>query len=190
MRTLGRLLLAGAIAAPAALSVTQVAQAGQAAPAHLPGQGVPAAIKVPAGNRLFLGGHGVGVQIYSCNATATGYSWSFVAPRANLYNRHGRLIILHYAGPTWQARDGSKVVGRAVASVTVSPAAIPWLLLAAASAAAGPEGGQLADTTYVQRLHTAGGIAPAAAECTAATAGTQASVPYTADYYFWKKARD
>jgi hypothetical protein len=34
-----------------------------------------------------------------------------------------------------------------------------------------------------------GGIAPPAAECTAATAGTQASVPYTADYYFWKKAR-
>jgi hypothetical protein len=34
-----------------------------------------------------------------------------------------------------------------------------------------------------------GGSAAPAAECTAATAGTQANVPYAADYYFWKKAR-
>jgi hypothetical protein len=175
-----RLLLAGIAAAAAALSVTAVAQAGPRAPT------VPYKIQVPAGNKVFLVGHAVGVQIYSCNATAGGFAWGFVAPRANLYNDHGKLIITHFAGPTWQAKDGSKVVGQAEAMVTVDRTAIPWVRLAAASTAAGPDGDRLVDTTYVQRIATTGGLAPPAADCTAATAGTVAEVPYTADYYFWK----
>ena len=172
-----RLLLAVIVAAAAALSLMQVAQAGPPPPV------VPDAIKVPDGNKVFLIGHAVGVQIYSCN----GVVWSFVAPRANLYNKHGKLIITHFAGPTWEAKDGSTVVGRAEASVTVDPTAIPWLRLAAASTAAGPDGDRLIATTYVQRIATTGGLAPLAAECNATTAGTVAEVPYTADYYFWKK---
>ena len=70
--------------------------------------------------------------------------------------------------------------------VTVDATAIPWLLLSAASTAAGPDGDRLVHTTYIQRIATTGGLAPPAAECTAATAGTVAEVPYTADYYFWK----
>lgn len=172
-----RLLLAGIAAAAAALSVTQAAQAAPA---------VPGEIQVPAGNKVFLVGHAAGVQIYSCNASAGGFAWGFVAPRANLYNDHGKLIITHFAGPTWQAKDGSTVVGRAEASVTVDATAIPWVRLAAASTAAGPDGDRLVHTTYIQRIATTGGLAPPAAECTAATAGTVAEVPYTADYYFWK----
>jgi Protein of unknown function (DUF3455) len=172
-----RLLLAVIVAAAAALSLMQVAQAGPPPPV------VPDAIKVPDGNKVFLIGHAVGVQIYSCN----GVVWSFVAPRANLYNKHGKLIITHFAGPTWEAKDGSTVVGRAEASITVDPTAIPWLRLAAASTAAGLDGDRLVATTYVQRIATTGGLAPPAAECNATTAGTVAEVPYTADYYFWKK---
>jgi hypothetical protein len=171
------LLLAVIAAAAAALPLMQVAQAGPPPPV------VPDAIKVPVGNKVFLIGHAVGVQIYSCN----GVVWSFVAPRANLYNKHGKLIITHFAGPTWEAKDGSTVVGRAEASITVDPTAIPWLRLAAASTAAGPDGDRLVATTYVQRIATTGGLAPPAAECNATTAGTVAEVPYTADYYFWKK---
>lgn len=176
-----RLLLAGIAAAAAALSVTQVAQAGPLPPT------VPGPIQVLAGNKVFLVGHAVGVQIYSCNPTAGGFAWGFVAPRANLYNDHGKLIITHFGGPTWQAKDGSKVVGQPEASVTVDATAIPWVRLSAASTAAGPDGDRLVDTTYIQRIATTGGLAPPAAECTAATAGTVAEVPYTADYYFWKK---
>ena len=62
----------------------------------------------------------------------------------------------------------------------------PWLLLSAASTTAGPDGDRLARTTYIQRLATTGGLSPAAATCNADTAGSQAEVPYTADYYFWK----
>jgi Protein of unknown function (DUF3455) len=172
-----RLLLVGIVAAAAALSLVQVAQAGPPAPV------VPGAIAVPDGNKVFLVGHGVGVQIYSCN----GVVWGFVAPRANLYANNGKLIITHFAGPTWQAKDGSTVVGLAEASITVDPTAIPWLRLSAVSTAAGPDGDRLVDTTFVQRIATTGGLAPPAAECNATTAGTVAEVPYTADYYFWKR---
>jgi hypothetical protein len=172
-----RLLLVGIVAAMAVLSLTQVAQAGPPPPV------VPGEIQVPAGNKVFLVGHAIGVQIYSCN----GVSWGSATPRANLYNDHGKLIITHFAGPTWQAKDGSRVVGLAEKMVTVDPTAIPWVRLSAASTAAGPDGDRLVATTYVQRIATTGGLAPPAAECNAATAGTVAEVPYTADYYFWKR---
>jgi len=182
-----RLLVGGIIAAAAALSGTQVAQAAQVAQDGPPAPTVPGPIQVGDGNKVFLVGHAVGVQIYSCNATPSGFVWGFVAPRADLFDDNGKLIITHFGGPTWQAKDGSTVVGHAEASVTVDPTAIDWVLLSRASTAAGPDGDRLVDTTYVQRISTTGGLAPPAAECTAATAGTVAEVPYTADYYFWKK---
>jgi Protein of unknown function (DUF3455) len=70
---------------------------------------------------------------------------------------------------------------------TGSVTATPWLRLSAASTAAAPDGDRLVDTTYIQRIATTGGLAPPSAECNAATAGTRAEVPYTADYYFWKR---
>jgi len=146
--------------------------------------GVPPEVKVDAHeNKLFLVGHAIGVQIYACNGTA----WTFVAPRADLYNDRGQRIVTHFAGPTWQANDGSKVVARADGTATPDPTAIPWLRLVKSSTAVGPFGGdQLVKTTFVQRLNTRGGLVPAASTCTAANAGTQAEVPYTADYFFWK----
>jgi hypothetical protein len=172
-----RLLLVGVVAAAAVVSLTQVAQAGPPSP------DVPPTIAVPVGNKVFLVGHAVGVQVYSCN----GVVWGFVAPRAKLYDDHGKLIITHFAGPTWRATDGSRVVGQLAADpVTVDATAIPWLLLSARTFA-GPDGDRLVPTTYVQRIATTGGLAPPARTCTAATAGAVAEVPYTADYYFWKK---
>jgi Protein of unknown function (DUF3455) len=170
-----RLLLVGVVAAAAVLSLAQVALAGPPPPV------VPSKIQVPDGNKVFLVGHAVGVQIYSCN----GVVWSSATPRANLYDDHGKLIITHFAGPTWQATDGSKVVGQPEASVTVDPTAIPWVRLSA-STTPGPDGDRLVATTFVQRIATTGGLAPATAACNATTAGTVAEVPYTADYYFWK----
>jgi hypothetical protein len=176
-----RLLVAAIVAAAATVSLTQVALAGPPAPM------VPPEIVVPEGNKVFLVGHAVGVQIYSCNATPGGFAWSSATPRANLYNDQGMLIITHFAGPTWQFRDGSRVVGRAEASVIPDLTAIPWVRLVAASTAAGPDGDRLVATTYIQRIRTTGGLTPPAADCNAATAGTVAEIPYTADYYFWKK---
>ena len=177
-----RLLIAGLVAA--AVAAWPMAAVGDAHPRP---PKVPTEVAVPDGNKLFLEAHAVGVQIYSCNATATGYGWTLVAPRANLYDRHGKLIITHFAGPTWQAKDGSKVVGARVNGVNVDPTAIDWLLLSATPTAPGPHGrGTLADTSFIQRLNTTGGRPPAAANCNATTVGTQAEVPYTADYFFFR----
>jgi hypothetical protein len=176
-----RLVRLVAVLAVAAWPLVQIAHAGPAA------VGVPPKLEVPDGNKVFLVGHAVGVQIYACNATASGYRWDFVAPQAILYGDNGKLVATHFAGPTWRATDGSAVVGHVLERVTVDSTAIPWLKLAA-DPIAGLDGDRLAETTYIQRIATTGGLPPAAAACDADTAGTTADVPYTADYYFWKGA--
>ena len=184
METRNRLRHKLAAAALAAASIGVLAHPAVAGPSS---PDVPNDIAVEAGNKVFLVGHAVGVQIYTCNATPTGtsWSWSSAVPRANLYGDNGKLIGIHYGGPTWEAKDGSRVVGQRVDGVTVDPTAIPWLLLS--TTPAGEHGGRLARTTFIQRIATTGGLAPAAAECNAATVGTRQEIPYTADYYFWKK---
>jgi hypothetical protein len=176
------LLVTGIVALAAALAVTGVAHAS------LEPRTVPTEIQVGDGNKVFLVGHAVGVQIYSCNATAAGYRWGFVGPRAELYDDNGRLLTTHFRGPTWQATDGSTAVGTLVRLVTVEPTAIPWLLLSA-KGTAGADGDRLAGTTFIQRIATTGGLIPPAADCHAETVGTISEVPYTADYYFWKAKR-
>ena len=160
------------------LGVERAGRASLVPQAGPPPASVPDPIRVPDGSEVFLIGHAVGVQIYSC----TGTGWSFVAPKANLFDDQGELIVTHFAGPTWQTKDGSMVVGHAEASVSVDPTAISWVRLSAASTTPG----QLGDTTIIQRVATTGGLAPPAADCNAERAGTVAEVPYTADYYFWK----
>ena len=174
------LLVTVVVAAAATWPLTPLAHAGPTEPT------VPSRIQVPGGNKPFLVGHAVGVQIYACNVTADGHAWSLIAPRATLYDDNGKPIATHSGGPTWQATDGSTVVGRRVDGVTVDPTAIPWLLLSAASTSTGPDGARLAETTYIQRIATTGGLIPPAEDCNAAAAGTRNEVPYTADYYFWK----
>ncbi len=172
----------GVVAVTVAAIALSLAQAAAAAPSP---PSVPTGIDVPAGNKVFLVGHAVGVQIYVCGSTASGYGWSFVAPRADLYDDNGKLIATHFAGPTWQAKDGSYVKGQVVNRATVGSTAIPWLLLSA-TVTGGTDGDRLADTTYIQRVATIGGLAPAATMCAAGTAGSVQEVPYLADYYFWK----
>ena len=77
-----------------------------------------------------------------------------------------------------------------VDGVTMSPSAIPWLLLRTVSTTPGPDGGdRLTHTTYIQRVNTTGGLAPASG-CDAAALGAASNVPYTADYYFYKAQHD
>jgi hypothetical protein len=176
-----RRLLAGIVAAIAVWPAAQAAQAATAPPS------VPPDIAVEAGHKPFLIGHAVGVQIYTCTTVAGGFAWSSATPRADLYDDRGNVIVKHFGGPSWQAKDGSTVVGRrARPPVTVDPTAIPWLLLERASATAGPDGDRLASTTFIQRIATTGGLTPAPDQCNAATAGSAREVPYTADYVFWR----
>ena len=124
-----------------------------------------------------------GVQIYECRAGKDGaYEWAFVGPEAQLFDTTGQAIGKHYGGPHWEAADGSKVVSKLIERADAPKAGdIPWLLLGAKSV--GPEG-VFSKVTSIQRVNTAGGVAPKAG-CSQANAGTPARIPYTADYYFF-----
>jgi hypothetical protein len=176
----GRLLAAAVLSLSALLGAPLTAQAKPATP------DVPSDLQVPDGNDVFLVGHAVGVQIYTCATTASGPAWTLVAPRADLYGPRGQLVATHFAGPTWQATDGSQVVGKREAGVTVDPTAIPWLKLSAASTSVGGDGDRLLRTTFIQRVNTTGGLPPAASGCDLTSVGARAEAPYTADYYFWR----
>jgi len=147
---------------------------------------VDPSIAVPDGNRLAFQFDAVGVQIYACQASATGAAWVFTAPEADLLNKHGKVVGRHFAGPTWEAKDGSQVVGARIAGVTPDASAIPWLLLGATSHVGD---GLLSTVSYIQRLDTVGGIAPSADACTVDHVGESARVPYTATYFFYEAGK-
>jgi len=150
---------------------------------------VPAALEPPAGASLMLRYFAAGSQIYTCKAlegAATGFAWSFKAPVADLYDEGCAKVGTHFAGPTWKANvDESAVVGTKMAEAPAPAAnAIPWLLLKASNTTGT---GLMNSVVAVQRVDTVGGIPPAS-ECSAAVAGTEKRVPYTATYYFYKSA--
>lgn len=141
-------------------------------------------IPVPAGNRPYLVLHAVGTQTYTCTEAGT---WSTASvPLADLFAANGKQVGVHSAGPRWELKDGSWVLGARVSGVTKDPSAIAWLLLQATSKGAGADGDRLAKTTYIQRVNTVGGIAPAG-PC---TPGATISVPYSADYYFYQSSTE
>lgn len=151
---------------------------------------VPSNLKVPAGNKLIFHVFAKGVQIYRCTqdmADTNRFSWIFVAPDADLYAHAGksRPVGRHYAGPTWESADGSKVVGLKLQQAdSPDPGAIPWLLLRSAS---GSGSGILGKVTFIQRVHTSGGKAPATT-ANRAHKGQEVCVAYTAEYFFYREA--
>jgi hypothetical protein len=93
--------------------------------------------------------------------------------------------------PTWENPiNRSKLWAKSVASShdssLVAPHAIPWLLLQVVGTQPGSSHGSTfpAKTSFVQRINTAGGIAPSA-DCGHANDGAIAHVRYTAEYMFY-----
>jgi phosphoglycerol transferase MdoB-like AlkP superfamily enzyme len=99
----------------------------------IPPPTVPEDLKVQDWQVVLLKALGRGVQIYTCKAKSDDPSkleWTFKAPEADLFNHKGEKIGKHYAGHTWEANDGSKVVGEVKARADEPDAsAIPWLLV-------------------------------------------------------------
>jgi hypothetical protein len=178
----------------ACLAVTGAAPAARATQVDPPA--VPANLEVPEGNRAFLIAHAVGTQNYIC--LAAGQAWTFIGPQATLFKDEDTQALTHFLSPnpaeagvaraTWQhSRDTSTVWGQAIQSSTdpayVTPGAIPWLLLRIVGTQDGPGGGdKMSETTFIQRVNTAGGSAPAG---TCASAGARVFVPYETDYVFY-----
>ena len=143
-------------------------------------QNIPAKL-VPPQERQLVGKYAAkGVQIYVCSVKEGANEWHFKAPEAELSDAQGRPFAKHYAGPTWEAPDGSKIVGEVLVSEPAPKSgAIPWLLLSTKSSGSGV----LAGTRFAQRVNTSGGAAPTGA---CPTAGAERRVDYTADYIFHK----
>jgi len=143
---------------------------------------VPPQLQPPANEQFLLQAHAKGDQIYTCMADGAQFNWALKAPDAQLFDKDGKPFGRHFAGPAWEANDGSRVSGKAVANASSPDAdSIPWLLVNVVS----HEGsGALDRATSIQRLNTKGGKAPASG-CDAAHAGQKLRVPYTADYVFY-----
>ena len=133
-------------------------------------------LQVDAGHKVAFHAYAEGVQIYRWN----GAEWVFVAPEAVLFGEGLGVVGIHYGGPTWESNSGSTVVGSVLERCPM-PGTIAWLKLAAA-----PNGapGIFQGVTFIQRVNTTGGTAPAAP---GEFVGEEARVPYTADYYFYRK---
>ena len=183
---------------------------------------VPPPIQVPPGNTAFLLGHATGTQGYVCLPSGTTVSWTVLnaRPQATLTSGGTEPFIFHYQSPnpmatapnpfengnpspTWQnAQDNSTIWGNKLNSINAgsdpscpTTGAIPCLLLQVVGSKADPDGDDtgISTTTYVQRLNTTGGSAPATpqsgcSQCcaTSTDVGHIVLVPYTADYYFWQ----
>jgi hypothetical protein len=198
-----------ALALAWAISLSAPALAGRVTPPS-----VPPEIRVEDGNVAFLVGHALGTQNYVCRPSAAapaGVAYVLFTPEATLFNDDDGQIITHFFSPNpdpldpntnpavladgairaaWQhSRDNSTVWARVhqpVGAVNVDKDAIDWLLLDVVGAASGLAGGDfLTRTTFIHRVNTTGGRAPATGCALSTDVGNQAFVPYTADYFFY-----
>jgi hypothetical protein len=145
-------------------------------------QQVPKELQPPANEQLLLQVHATGDQIYTCKADGGQVAWTLKGPEAQLVDQGGKPFGKHFAGPTWEANDGSRVTGKAVANAASPDAdSIPWLLLTVASHGGD---GVLSRVTSIQRIRTKGGKAPTSG-CDAARSGQEARASYSADYVFF-----
>jgi len=147
---------------------------------------LPAAVQVPAGNKVAMETVGVGEITYECRAKAGAagqFEWVFVGPDAKLMDRSGKVVGKYFGPPaTWESNDGSKLTATQVAVAPASAGAIP-LQLVKANPAMG--NGAMNGTTYIQRVATQGGVAPSM-PCAAGNVGAKQVVKYQADYIFYK----
>jgi hypothetical protein len=148
--------------------------------------GLSAALRAAPTEQADFALQATGVQIYVCNPKADNpnlYQWNFTAPEAAL-SESGQPVGTHGAGPTWESSsDRSSVKGTVRARQPGGTGNIPWLLLAGSSAEAE---GRFARISSIQRVNTKGGVEPSE-PCSETKAGQEVRVPYTADYYFYRR---
>lgn len=182
MRTNSTIAIAAAATATALLTAC-----GSMAPMSTYSQaGLPPAVQVPTGNRVAMETVGKGDINYECRdkASTPGQTeWFFAGPVATLSDRMGKQVGKYYGPPaTWESMDGSKITATQVAVAPAGDGNLP-LQLVKANPAMGA--GAMTGVSYVQRVALKGGVPPATA-CTTANKGQKVTVPYQADYIFWK----
>ena len=147
---------------------------------------LPDSVRVPAGNRVALETVGVGELTYECRARANmagQFEWA-LSPEARLLDRSDKQVGKYYGPPaTWESLDGSKITGTQLAVAPAGDGNLPFQLVKANPATGA---GAMQNVTYVQRVTTKGGAAPAATACGASAVGQKQLVKYQADYIFYK----
>ena len=196
-------LIAGMSALGTALTIAvpQVAHAQNLTPPPVPDR-----IQVLEPNEVFLIGHAFGTQDYVCAASGAGVAFVLTTPEAVLFDNPARRVVNHYFSPnpvergtiraTWQSTRNSSVFwGQATGVATfitepdfVAPDAIAWVSFSRACVLEGSgTGDNLAAATFVQRVNTVGGLAPATGCSSPDDVGKKtAFVPYEADYVFYR----
>ncbi|WP_411882045.1 DUF3455 domain-containing protein [Polaromonas sp. YR568] len=177
------LLLAGAVAALSACGLRQPRpEAVQAQ------QTLPESLRVPAGHTAVLEAQGRGDLLYECQAVKRApyeYAWLLLSPGIRLADGAGNTVT-YFPGARarWVHSDGSKVSAKELVEVPGDSKNLPLL-----RALVGPSDtpGALANISYIQSRYTAAGVV-ANPPCTASTLGMRVSVPYEADYIFWRAA--
>jgi hypothetical protein len=146
-------------------------------------QNTPELTLAPAGNKPFLTVHAKGDQIYLCIFDSGAYSWKWQAPDAKLFDVNSQKQVgTHGSGPNWKYQDGSSVKAKMIQKIAAPDVnSVPWLLLETIEHS---DQGLLAQTRYIMRTNTQGGIEPSSG-CDANHLGAEAKAPYSADYVFF-----
>ena len=181
--------LAGTVSAAALLAACGSMSSSPSSGMAFSQASLPASIQVPAGNKVAWETVGKGDITYECKDKAGmpgQVEWTFAGPNAKLMDRSGKQVGKYYGPPaTWEANDGSKLTATQLAVAPSTAGALPYQLVKANPAMGS---GALTGVTYIQRVNLTGGVAPANMACTMANKGQKTTVPYPADYIFYKAA--
>jgi hypothetical protein len=163
---------------------------------------VPSNLVVPQEARAFEIGHAVGTQQYVCLPSGESAKWVLFGPQATVFDEEGKQIMTHFLSPnplessapraTWQDSKRTSTVWALKVAESDDPqfveaGAIKWFLLRVVGAQqGGPTHDRLSKATFIHRVNTSGGVAPASECAVAADVGKTTLVPYAADYVFYK----
>lgn len=148
---------------------------------------LPGDIRVPAGHQAVLEARGIGELQYECQATSRApwqYAWLPRDRSIELRDTSNSSITLARSARSWVHRDGSELAVREFVEVDNGS---PNLPLQRARVEPSTLSGALHNISYIQRIRTVGGV-PSTRNCSAAELGMRVSVPYEADYVFWRQA--
>jgi len=180
LRTLGVLAGAATLAACSGMGTSTMK------PSTYSQAALPDAVKVPAGHMVAMETVAAGNITYECRVKANApaeHEWVFVGPDATLSDRAGKQVGRYYGPPaTWESADGSRLTGAQVAVAPNGSGNIPYQLVKGNPAMST---GAMQGVTYIQRVATMGGTAPAM-PCAAASVGQKQVVKYQADYIFYR----
>ena len=151
---------------------------------------IPASIDLPAnlpnGNKRVATYYAEGVQQYKAvqvGIDPVSYAWSFVGPKADLFDVSNKKVGSHGAGPHWQISPADSIFAQAYNPPKTAPSpdvnSIDWLLLM--PKVGKPASGIFQNVAYIQRIATVGGKAPSVPPT---SLNQTADVPYTAIYRF------